>query len=191
LIAIVFAAASAEGYINEVAERVSLHGASAANADLQTLAAVLEDAESHRLSPETKFVLAKKFLAGVVYEKGKPPLQDFVLLSKVRNAIVHLRPGIAFEPSDIEQQENRLTRSLVGKGLLGSSPSDDPLVTRLSTSVVAGFSCNAAAAIIRDIEADMPQDGKVAYLACAPAECTQDQSRGEGLYPFVSKHDRE
>lgn len=146
--AIVFAAASSEAFINELREMAEVYGRMGNDEALKTLSVVLQDAEESRLSITTKYVLAKRFLTGATYDRGGQLFQDFSLLVELRNVLMHTRPR---ELNNLSSRDQKLLERLVSRGLIEKNYSQN-FLDNLANPNVARFSCNAAAAIICDLD---------------------------------------
>src|SRR5229473_1538966 len=88
LAGILFAAISAETFINEIEIIAGLHVKHFKTPGwLGALSALLEEAEKSRVSVLSKYQLAKFILSGETFPKGAMPFQGFALLVEIRNLI--------------------------------------------------------------------------------------------------------
>ena len=117
-----------------------------------------------------KFLLAKNILTGTPFDKGKSPYQDFDLLLKVRNALVHFRSENLYLATDtfsgMIQPEvkpdsiDRLFSKLRSKNIL--KPEEDchqgGLIERISTPEAAKWACNIVPDMISETLLGCPDD---------------------------------
>lgn len=94
LTSIVFAAASLEAFINELAEYMALLATEAAPEWATALNRILSEAEKSRASTQSKYLLTQFVFTGKILAKGESVYQDFDLLVQLRNDIVHPKPLI-------------------------------------------------------------------------------------------------
>ncbi len=141
LIAILFSAAALESLINEVALIAASRPSAAKRVPfLRALGDVLVEAEKTRGSVRQKYLLTKHILPGKPYDRGSQPYQDFDLLFKIRDEVVHPKP---------EQYDNdpeRITKPLETKKLIEPVTNVQiTWMTRISTRAVALWACNVVA----------------------------------------------
>jgi hypothetical protein len=155
LVAILFSAATLEAFINEF----DLFANISSNllyphAMLRFLAQVLSEIETSRGSVRLKYLLAKSVLSGVPYEKGKKPYQDFDLLFRIRDEIVHMRPD------KIKREPHKIIAALSARGLCAK---DDPHVkstwlSQIKTRAVARWACNVVRDMVASIKDSLPEN---------------------------------
>lgn len=175
LTAIAFSAFSLEAFINEAGLLASL--AQTNPPSVAAFGTMLEEVEESRGSTEIKFMLARFAFTGTPYNAGQRPFQDFSLLMKVRNALVHLKPRLEtvgrvqrkIDPSiwaDFEKLRAELEREPLFKEAQPKASIIDQLpnkilrdvkkgvrvnwTVRVSTKVAAGWACNTAADMVQD-----------------------------------------
>ena len=126
LVAIVFSAAMIEGFLNEAAQHVQIYLNNRADEDypdIRAFAAIFSALEASHAQLELKLEVAGAILRGDIWLKGKQPLQDLRLLSRLRNAILHPRPlsfpGVG---DDIPSRPDKLVESLRNRGIIKSPP---------------------------------------------------------------------
>ena len=93
--------------------------------------------------------------AGEPYDKGAQPYQDFDLLVRLRNAVVHLReldeleeipePGETVEPPRVIE---RLPKNILAEFPVGTTP--QPWLY-IQTRAVARWACNSAANMVQSM----------------------------------------
>ncbi len=149
---IVFAAAALEAWIGEMARLASRSGVLTGTPQLDAFSQVVKEAEESHGSVRLKYLAAKAILTGKPCDKGGRPYQDFKLLFKVRNALVHMKPE-AMPPTEAEGSSiPPLVKEL---GLRAEV--DMGTCTRLSwmdriaTRSVARWACNAAPDMVHSI----------------------------------------
>jgi hypothetical protein len=126
LYSIILASAALEAFINERVEMaVQLCEAASQPTPVIVFSHVMTDAEESKASLRAKYELARWVLCGQAYDRGGLLYQDFVLLTDLRNSIVHLKPW----PAVIER--------LTGKGLLAHTKHAE--VTKLIKSYSGGW----------------------------------------------------
>jgi hypothetical protein len=86
---IVLATASTEAFINELAEVIAVD--TAAPAALAALASAVLQIEAQHGRTQDKYLAASKAL-GAEFDQGVQPWQDFALLIRLRDALIHLKP---------------------------------------------------------------------------------------------------
>lgn len=159
LTAIVFSAVALEAFINEAGRFAALPPVPGETipGSVSAFAALAEEIEESRGPLNLKFLLAKHFFTGQPYDKGVPPYQDFDLLIRLRNALVHPKPEEKFE-FDAERRllvatPHSLVARLRSKNILAEFEPDIPasLISWLGTRAVARWACNAASEMVRSI----------------------------------------
>ena len=181
LVTITLATISTEAFINELHHYARDASGTAAPGWINALRDVLEEAEKSRASIEAKYQLASFIMSGQPFDRGAPPFQDFALLIKVRNLIVHLRPQEATvekgKNGELFWVEPSIMRSLQIAGVLkvsedtkgaaerlGADAITSDLLTAISSRPVARWACSAAAGIVNGILELIP---KSRYSAAA------------------------
>jgi hypothetical protein len=102
-------------------------------------ARLIQEVEAARGSVALKYQVAKLALSGVVYEKGAQPYQDFDLLFKLRNAIVHMdaEPVTATPHKTIRLIDKKLCRPL-------GADEEVNWVQHIATPATGIWACNSA-----------------------------------------------
>jgi hypothetical protein len=161
LTSIVFAASALEAFINELADFTGQPiYAEQPEPPLPAFAGLMEELEKSRASIVSKFWLGKWILSSVPYDKGAQPYQDFALLIKLRNTLVHSRSldkldydsGTGAWIRTIETPAPTVMSKLASKHILAESTiSTLTWPTLLTTKATAQWACNAASAIVLSI----------------------------------------
>ena len=153
ILAVVVAAAAAEAFINELAdhaliwrEAASDWAPAAVSAELYAAALAIQQSESSNGSVIDKYLLASAQLPGDRLTKGAPPFQEFVLLSRLRDAIMHTKPA----HDEDGHAGTQVTDALAQRGIAIKL---DPNVgfswfNRIEVPAVAQWACETARAII-------------------------------------------
>ncbi len=160
--AIVFAAMSLEGFINEVELflHVTLPNVASVEPEIANLASALREIEAARGSIELKYIMAAIAL-GKPFDKGSNPYQDFSLLIDLRNALMHFKGAKTVASADgtvAVLSEQKLMDRLRGKGILRANPNVG-LYSAIGTTAAAGWACNTAASMITSLVSRLPDSG--------------------------------
>ncbi len=162
LVSIVFSVVALEGFINEATELAQ--ESSRFPPDLEPRAIVvfaecMADAEGSKASLESKFILAKWILSGEQFDRGAQPYQDFFLLMRLRNELVHFKPNGAFEQdATAEEIHQDLFNKFRGKKILAENTksSGGSWTFLIETKAVAEWACNTAARMVLDFCSKIP-----------------------------------
>jgi hypothetical protein len=169
LVSIVFAAISLEAFINEAQEIAdsSLKEGDSHPSQVVAFASVLNEAERSRASATLKFTLASALLSGQPFDRGAAPYQDFALLMRTRDELVHMKASgfTSLGGNRLEclpQVGGGVLRQLASRNILMDPAADDDwpdskgdvyarLPTWIGTPAMARWSCNAAASMVNAI----------------------------------------
>jgi hypothetical protein len=157
LVAIIFSAATLEAFIMELAHLAAIDAASSTReSPARLLAAVLTEAEESCASVRLKYCVSKALLSRRTYDKGAKPYQDFHLLFRVRDSIVHLKP------ERIEEEPHKIVKALSSMGLCER---EDPharssWLAQISTRAVARWACNVVSDMVSSIRDCFPDDAE-------------------------------
>ena len=150
LVAVVFAAAATEAYINEMTHLVKqdtdMYPATAYRSLLMDLAEEMAKAVADREPLEQKYLLASRLL-GKPFSRGENPFQDFAALVAARNWLVHLTPVPPGLVANLEQIGIASKRGTFRNYLDEDEPMGSP-VDALANPKVAQWACDAASNII-------------------------------------------
>jgi hypothetical protein len=167
IVAIVMATSATECFINEFAEvaSVELEESEA----LRAMADAVLKVEANKGSLESKVLFASLALTGAMFDKGAQPWQDFAALVRLRNALVHLRPGVTGDdqgvlgPRVLKRFEGEGLTYPIEPGVVGA-----PWTLKISTDRMARWAYNAALRIIRAIVEMAPKNQSVETLFAWP-----------------------
>jgi hypothetical protein len=167
IVAIVMATSATECFINEFAEVAFVdHEESEA---LRAMADAVLDVEAKKGRLEDKFLVASLALTGTMFDQGAQPWQDFAALVRLRNALVHLRPGETADdqgvlgPSVLKRFEGQRLTYPIEPGVVGA-----PWTLKISTDRMAWWGYSAALRIIRAIVEMAPKNESVETLFAWP-----------------------
>lgn len=163
-VSIIFAHIAAEAFINELAMFGEVLDRPDSPGWISSLADMLGDAEQSRTSTESRFQLAKFILSGRSFDRGGMPFQDFALLVRLRNMLVHHKPQEAtarLSEGKFEWSDPKIVAELDKKGVLQPNLSFKLRMTKqdvltlsanfmptVSTPEVARWACSSAASMV-------------------------------------------
>jgi hypothetical protein len=175
--AIVFGVAWVESFTNELLHDVRWSGAAAPYPEVVRLRAVAKaaDIESTSTNLGTKIRTIGTCLTGSLPDEGRQPFQDFDLLVKLRNQIIHQRPERIDTATELTDEGNkRLIRkpgsgdrrinaqidNLISRGLC--PPRDtmglDPLSQLFQSQQVAVWAFDTASATVIEVCEWLPEE---------------------------------
>ena len=171
LVSIVLAAISLEAFINEFGGTAAIHATLEGSPSwVTTLAEVLGEAENNRATITSKFQLAMLVVSGKPFNRSSAPFQDFDLLVRLRNEIVHLKPFETVQETqegDLVTREPSIFKRLAGTGALGTHPLFEESISaghavsfnwvdHVSTKAMSRWACNTAAGIVKGLINALP-----------------------------------
>ncbi len=158
LVSIVFSVLTLEAFLNELAEfAYDTHIRKPEVVDV--LAEFLMDAERSNASLETKFTVGNWILAGTRFKRGEQPFQDFALLLRLRNNLVHFKANARFEDGVPKgKMHANLADKFRDKNILAENMKDDELSwsVLVQTKAVAEWSCRTAARMVSHLCSKIP-----------------------------------
>jgi hypothetical protein len=160
LVSIVFSLLTLEAFLNELAEFAYDTDVSKPEA-IDALADFLIDAERSNASLETKLAVGNWILTGARFKRGEQPFQDFALLVRLRNDLVHFKANARFENGvPTGRMHANLLDKFRDKKILAENLKDDELSwSRLvQTKAVAEWSCKTVARMVTDLCNKIPPD---------------------------------
>lgn len=183
LVAIVMAVTAAETFINELPHHIRASQAvfrddehSPVTLAMARCADALEDEVEQWGTLEAKYQVAGVTLSGQMFSKGKAPLQDFLLLIKIRNAIIHLKPVWVTE----KHRNRQLVEQLIKRKLTYPSDPDYgmPWLNLLETPAIAAWACATARRMMLAVLALTP-DGPIQF---DPLKFTKERLRDDARF---------
>ena len=114
---------------------------------------VMGDAEEAHVRLESKFTLAKWIMAGRNVNRGGQPYQDFALLMRLRNDLVHTKPNKLFIYGEMtnERAHRELVTKFRAKNILANDAHTGSWTYLAQTKAVAEWSCRTAAHVVDDL----------------------------------------
>ena len=156
---IVFSVLTLEAFLNELAE-YALTSDMEQPPVIDVLAEFLRDAEESNASLETKFAVGSWILTGKAFERGKQPFQDFALLVRLRNDIIHFKANDKFkEGVPVGKRHENLIGKFRDKNILAEDRGEDNLSSwshLVRTKAVAEWACKTAARMVMDFYKKVP-----------------------------------
>lgn len=146
IVAVVFALAATEAYINEASHLVAQDSYLYPNTPLVDFGAEMTQAVGSKAPVEEKYLLASKLL-DQPFDKGKEPFQDLVTLIAARNLLMHMTPVPSTLVKNLEQLGIATKRGTF-RNYLGEDEPVGSQIDALSNPKVAKWACDAAANII-------------------------------------------
>lgn len=164
LISIIFAAASLEAFINELADKAAEKPVLLDHPEsVKNLAILLKELEETRASTRLKFMITKLVFAGKIFDKrdkDAQTYQNFLLLSKLRDSLIHLKPQDEIIIKRDGTSETKMPKFMkeINKDLFADF--DEKVVaswvSRISTRAMAKWACDTAAEMARSIIVILP-----------------------------------
>jgi hypothetical protein len=163
LVSIVFSVAALEAFLNEISE-LALEAVLDNPDVICVLGEFLADAERSHASLESKFAVGSWILSGKKFDRGAQSYQNFSLLMRLRNDLVHFKTNDSFEqevtPEEIHKNlvsrfkdKNILAENIRSENELGS------WTFLVKTKAVAEWSCRTASHMIGEFCAKLPRCG--------------------------------
>lgn len=164
IVAIVFAVAGLESFLNEVLEHLRRDRTPA----LQQVKAIVEasDLYERNATLPLKVQLLSAALSGEALDRGAQPYQDFDLLLAIRNTVVHQRPELLPKSGGVPADHQHLLKRLITRGLL---PADSFGVVRvtfgeLSDPRIGQWAFEAALQMVKAVAELLPGDVGARWL---------------------------
>jgi hypothetical protein len=162
LISVVFSVIALEAFINEMtdyAQDMTAYQPSVEGPEAVLFAQVMGDAEEAHARLESKFTLASWILSGRNIDRGGQPYQDFALLMRLRNDLVHTKPNKLFVHgvTTNEEAHGSLLARFRDKNILADDNVTGSWTYLAQTKAVAEWSCKTAAHVVNDMCSGVPQ----------------------------------
>jgi len=164
LVSVVFSVIALESFmkgITDYAQGMTAYQPSFEGSEAVLFAQVMGDAEDAHARLESKFSLAKWILAGQNVDRGGQPYQDFALLMRLRNDLVHTKPNKLFVHgvTTNEEAHQDLMKKFRDKNILANDRDSGSWTYLVQTKAVAEWSCKTAAHVVNDLCTGAPQIG--------------------------------
>ena len=155
VVAIVFAVAALESFVNEVLERLRFD-VQRSGPELEHARAIAEAGDLYEKNTRLalKVQLLSASLSGTPMDPGAQPYQDFELLVAVRNTLVHQRPELLPETGGEPGEGQQLLRRLVARGLVAPMLAEDLVRTtfgEIAQHTVAEWALGTALRMVRAV----------------------------------------
>ncbi len=157
LISVVFSVIALESFLNEITEharQLSEHQpAIEGHPEIVLFAQIMGDAEEAHARLESKFTLANWILSGRSINRGSQPYQDFALLMRLRNDLVHTKTNKLFDYGTMTNEEahRELMNRFRNKNILADATATGSWTHLIQTKAVAEWSCRTAASVVVDL----------------------------------------
>jgi hypothetical protein len=157
LISVVFSAIALESFLNEITEharQLSEHQPTIqGHPEIVLFAQVMGDAEDAHARLESKFTFANWILSGRSINWGSQPYQDFALLMRLRNDLVHTKTNKLFDYGTMTNEEGHreLMSRFRNKDILADSMPTGSWTYLIQTKAVAEWACRTAASVVFDL----------------------------------------
>jgi hypothetical protein len=163
LISIVFSVVALESFLNEItaqAQQMAMQQPAVGGPEVVLFAQIMGDAEEAHARLESKLTLAKWILSGRNLNRGVQPYQDLVLLTRLRNDLVHTEPNKLFVwgTTTNEEAHGALIAKFKDKHMLADGMPTGSWTSLVQTKAVAEWSCRTAAHIVGDLCSGVPQN---------------------------------
>jgi hypothetical protein len=168
LVGIIFSALAIEAFINDLMELCEVYSRMGdKSVSIKTFVTLLKQAEESRASIELKLHLASVAFRGAAFDRGISPYQDFNLLFKLRNTLVHAKPDtIILENGEYVRKAEgveKILSALESRNLISNEPGQD-FFTIVTTSAVVTWAHEVAVKVTRnivDLITDMDHKGSL------------------------------
>jgi hypothetical protein len=164
LVAIVFAAISLEGFINELAEFATTEDITPEPSSVQDFAPCWRDIECRHGNTQEKFQAASRAFRHEPYDRGSRLFQDFVTLMAIRDDLVHRKPigESHYTPTGaLDVREPRYLKRLRSRKPPLVRPFEPegpiPLIKSLNTSELARWACATTCAMVQSVREMLPE----------------------------------
>ncbi len=163
IVSIIFAASCLEAFINELADMATeMPDLMNHPESVQSFAEIMKEIEESKGSIRLKYLLTTLVFTGKTYKKNKQPYQDFSLLFRIRDSLMHLKPQDEFKMSHghiVRVMTPKILEALQSKNILAIF--DEKVVANwksmISTQAVARWACNTAVEIVHSILRILPE----------------------------------
>lgn len=175
LTVIVFAASYIEAFMNELAsigEAVSEYEHEQFRETVNTWVELMDAMEESHLSATDKIALTHLIFMNRAVERGSEPIQSYVVLTQLRNSILHLKAIIADSGPQAPgtmlvtiPNTPRCIGFLEAKKLVSSEGMD--WIRQVKTRAVAHWACNTAEATAKLVMESLPEGSELKSRALA------------------------
>lgn len=178
LIAVIFAAATAEAVLNELQAMAEgsppdpVEGFGEPPSQVALFARILKDLEESKAQPTLKFALGMYALTGHPLDKGASPFEEFAALMNLRNSIVHLKlDNLGVSDGELSVKTPKVLSKLASFKIL-STPKEAVItgwLQQVMTPAAAQWACDTTSKIVVHLVEAIPdgvfrQTAELAYL---------------------------
>jgi hypothetical protein len=158
LVSLIFSAVSVEAFLNEAAEMALSYSDMPSEPEaVSVFAQCMMEAEKSRASLESKLALANWVLVGKKLDTGAQPYQDFALIVRLRNDLMHFKGNERFEPNvSPEEFHKKLIRRFGNRDLLAQDIEPGSWIHAIETKAIAEWCCRTAAQVVVDFVSKAP-----------------------------------
>lgn len=151
LVSVVFSVIALESFVNEMTEYAQIM--SPAPPEAATFAQIMGDAEEDHASLDFKLRLAHWIVTGRHMDKGASPYQDFALLMRLRNDLVHTKPNkpFVYGKTTNEEVHQALLKRFRDKHILAEHRDSASWAYLVQTRAVAEWSCRTVARVVSGV----------------------------------------
>jgi hypothetical protein len=162
-VALLFAAAAIEAFINELAALAKMWP-SAADPPACTFAVLYDAVEGVRGRTRDKFAVAGVAFTGTDFNSGNPPFQGMKILFEIRDSSLHLKPAVLeFDSAGRAVCEERIMARAHGFNILAEHDASAYVnaarawISLLSTRAAARWACDVSADVVSAVLDSIPQ----------------------------------
>jgi hypothetical protein len=159
-VAILFSAFALEAWVNDLLDNVQCEDPYWSPPETKTLAAFADQLEGRGSSIELRIQLIAAGLTGKAMDAGRQPYQDFALLIRIRNMLVHAKPE-HFESDSSQNEPHAILRKLEERGVfeLERAGVVNLLHGTLTIPAVGRWAYGAAIRMVEALGEMLPQGG--------------------------------
>ena len=170
--AIILSWLAIEAFLNEAVEQATIHSQAVTDPSykekVDTMVSVINEL---RASPGTKVKVMHLILTGRKLDTETALYESFVLLRKIRNALVHKKPEVTQGVWDPEAHHAKLVKRLVAIKVIDKPPTGSPVwEPYVCVPAVAAWAHNTALEIIRLIISLFTPDEKLKFQVELPVQ---------------------
>ena len=165
LIAILFSAAALEGFVNELIEDFQYQ--EPPDDRIRALSVICGEIDERNAQLALKIQVIAAGLQGKPFDPGTQPFQDFVLLMRIRNLIMHARPQVLQLGDDSEPvRQDAVVQALAARGIIDISGPPVTWVTigMLCAPAVGAWAYESAVNMAKALRSLLPKE----WLAMHP-----------------------
>ena len=166
LVSLVFSVIAVEALLNEATEMAGRFSKYAGQPQVvPVFAERLAEAEKAHESLESKLALAYEIL-GKKLDKGALPYQDFALMVRLRDRLVHFKGNEGFDPKATAQEFHKdlIRRFGKNKNLLAEDMEPGSWMRAIETKAITNWSCSTAARVVVEFVSKAPQGAWRTFL---------------------------